>query len=234
MFDIKNLVIGALLILKKYTIINIPYEFESCNDDYSFGIFLLPILGLLIGIFSIIISATKILYNPMFSGVLMLIYYCIITKCTNIKETYKTFDVILKFRGYNEQVIRVVGIVLMCILYFVLFTISSIRAIVLMPMIGFSNLLVSSYLIKRNKEFTSVLVYCKKEHALFAFVFSFAIVALVNYKLTISLSATYVLSMLIVNYIDNNIKILPLSFEGTLIEFTQLLFLILSYMFYIV
>ncbi len=233
MFEIKNAFVGALLMLNKFTIFNIKFYADADDSDYSFGVILLPILGLLIGVASVFISIFKLIYSPLFVSILIMIYYFIITKSTNILDTYKTINLIIKPKNSNEQVFNTISIIIICLLYFVLFSVVSIRAILLMPLIGFSNLLISSLLIKRNKENTEILKYCTKNHAIFAFAFSFIITIIISYKLCIALSITLIISATIINIIDSKIKILPSSIEGFIIEMSQILFLAISYMLFI-
>ena len=233
MFEAKNALVGALLMLKKFTLFNIKFYAEAEDSDYIFGVFLLPILGLLIGIVSLAFTSFRFLYDPIFIGAMIFIYYCVITKSTNIIDTYKTINTFFKSKNINEQVLYTISLISLCILYFALFSISSIRAILLMPMVGFSNLLILSMIIKRNKENTSILKYCSKYHGILAFVFSFAITIIIGYKLVVSLSLTYIITGIIMNYFDSKIKILPSSIEGFIIEISQVLFLILSYVLYL-
>lgn len=229
MFEAKNAFIGALLVLRKFTVFNIKFYAETEESDYYFAVFLLPLLGLLIGFCSIAISIFKLFYAPMFTGALLLIYYCIITKSANIKDTYKTINIIINSNDENKQFFSIISLVALCILYFVLFSISSIRAIFLMPMVGFSNLIVQTLIIKRDKTSTSILKYSTKKHSIFAFLFSFILTIIINYKMAISLSLTYIIVSFLINYFDSKIKIVPSSVEGFIIEISQILFLILSY-----
>ena len=233
MFEVKNVFIGALLILNKFTIFNIKFYSETDDMDYSFGVFLLPILGLLIGFATIIISLLKFLYDPMFIGALLLTFYFVITKSVNITSTYKTIETFIQQKNKNSQLLSIISLMIICIFYFVMFSVLSARAIILMPLVGYSNLLILSYFIKRNKENTQLLKYCTKSHSIFAFLFSFIITIIISYKSTIALSLTYILSAIAMNFIDAKIKKLPSSIEGFIIEITQLLFLLLSYLLFI-
>ena len=103
MFEAKNLFVGALLILKKFTLFNIKFYAETEEADYSFAVFLLPLLGLIIGFCTIPFSIFKFFYEPMLAGALLLIYYCIITKASNIKDTYKTINIIINTNDDNKQ-----------------------------------------------------------------------------------------------------------------------------------
>lgn len=230
MFKAKNAFVGALLVLRKFTLFNIKFYAETEESDYSFAVFLLPLLGLIIGFCSLAISIFKLIYEPMFAGALLLIYYCIITKSYNIKDTYKTINIIINSNEDSSQFYSIISIVALCILYFVLFSVSSIRTILLMPMVGFSNLIIQALIIKRDKTKAPILKYSTRNHSIFAFLFSFIITIIINYRLTISLSLTYIISSFIISYLDSKIKILPSSIEGFTIEISQILFLILSYL----
>ncbi len=230
MFEAKNLFVGALLILKKFTLFNIKFYAETEEADYSFAVFLLPLLGLIIGFCTIPFSIFKIFYEPMLAGALLLIYYCIITKASNIKDTYKTINIIINTNDDNKQFYSIISLVVLCILYFVLFSVSSLRVILILPVVGFSNLIIQALIIKRDKSNAPILKFSTRNHSIFAFIFSFVITLLINYRLVISLSLTYVISSFIMNYFDSKIKILPSSIEGFTIEISQILFLILSYL----
>jgi hypothetical protein len=230
MFEAKNAFIGALLVLRKFTIFNVKFYAETEESDYSFAVFLLPLLGLIIGLGSLAISIFKLLYAPMFIGALLLIYYCIITKSANIKDTYKTINIIINAKDDNKQFYSIISLVTLCILYFALFSVSSIRAIILMPMVGFSNLITQALIIKRDKTCAPILKYSTRNHSIFAFAFSFILTIIINYRLAISLSLTYIIVSFLINYFDSKIKIVPSSVEGFVIEISQILFLILSYL----
>lgn len=233
MFEAKNVFVGALLILRRFTLFNIKFYAETEDSDYIFGIFLLPLLGLIIGLGSLAISIFKFIYEPMFIGILIFIYYCIITKSNNLIATYKTIHTIIRPKNGNEQVFETLALVIICMLYFTLFSLLSIRAVLLAPVVGFSNLLILSLLIKRDKKDTDILKYCTRNHAIFAFVFSFVITIIISYKLTVALSLTYIITGILMNYFDSKIKILPSSIEGLIVEVSQILFLILSYILFL-
>jgi len=229
MFEAKNAFVGALLVLRKFTLFNIKFYAETEESDYSFAVFLLPLLGLLIGLGSLAISFLKFIYEPMFAGALLLIYYCIITKSSNIKDTYKTINIVINANEESKQFYSIISLVALCILYFALFSISSITAVSLMPMVGFSNLIIQALIIKRDKASVPILKYSTRNHSIFAFFFSFIITIIINYRMSILLSLTYIISSLVMDYFDSKIKILPSSIEGFTIEISQILFLIISY-----
>ncbi|QSX04908.1 hypothetical protein JYG23_09410 [Sedimentibacter sp. zth1] len=232
MFETKNLVIGALLMLRKFTIFDIKFYADIDNDDYTIGMYFLPIIGLLLGLASILLSIFKVLYNDMFVSCLLLLYFCTITKCNTLNSTIKSIDFFTKSSQANNYS-TLISISLICLIYFTMFYLLPIRVIALMPMVGFSTLLILSNFVKRNKDNTSVLKYCKNSHTLFAFLFSFIITILLNYKLTIALSITYCISIFIVNIVDSKIKILPSSIEGLIIESSQIIFLLTTYLLFL-
>ncbi len=229
MFEAKNAFVGALLVLRKFTIFNIKFYTESEESDYSFAVLLMPLLGLVIGLCTLIFSSLKFIYSPIFSGALLLTYYCIITKSNNIKDTYKIISIIIKSNEENKQFYNIISLVVLCTLYFALFSVSSIRALILMPMVGFCSLIIQALIIKRDKSSSSILKYSSKNHSYFAFIFSFLFTIIINYKLSISLSLTYIIVSFIVNYFESKLKILPSTVEGFIIEISQILFLVISY-----
>ncbi|HPW99875.1 MAG TPA: hypothetical protein PKY98_03920, partial [Sedimentibacter sp.] len=72
--------------------------------------------------------------------------------------------------------------------------------------------------------------YCCKYQIISALSVSFLFAALFNYKLVISLSLTFMLSGFLVSILDKRVKSLPSSIEGFIIEISQLMFLVITYM----
>jgi len=234
MFDLRSLIIGIVLIIKKYTCINIKVYAESNDDDYKYGIILLPLVGFVIGFFACFISAFRIFYDDIFISVVVLSYYCIITKTVNLRDTYRTLNYIIKPINQSEQISGIIGIIIICLFYFSLIRLVDITALFLMPVAGYSGLIILSTVFKRNKDGTSIIKYCGKYHEISAFSLSFIMAAVINYKLVIPLALTYMVSGVVVNIMDKKIKLLPNSIEGFIIEITQLIFLIFTYLFKII
>jgi len=234
MFELRSLVIGFILMLKKFTLINITIHEEPNNDDYINGIMLLPLIGFAIGFFACLISAFKIFYDDFFVSILVFTYYCIITKTVNLIDTYRTLNYIIKPKNGSEQISGIIGIIIICLIYFSLIRLVHVTALIIMVVTGYSGLIILSTVFKRNKDGTSIMKYCGKYHKISAFIISFAFAALINYKLVIPLALTYMISGFVVSTLDKKIKIIPNSIEGFIIEVTQLLFLIITYIFKIV
>lgn len=233
MVDLKSIVVGIVLMLKKYTCINITIYAETNEtneEDYVIGIFALPLIGFAIGFAALFISSFKLIYDGFFVSTLILIFYVIITKLTNLKDTYRTLNYYIKPKGQTEQLSGVVGIVLIILMYFSLFRIVPSTAIAVMFIAGYSNLIILSAVIKRDKDNTSIIKYCTKYHIIAAFFISFLIAAILNYKLVISMSITYMISVMTVSLLDEKIEVLPSSAEGFIIETSQVLFLIITYL----
>nr|WP_312577069.1 hypothetical protein [Sedimentibacter sp.] len=231
MFDLESLIIGVILIIKKYTCIDIKIHAESNDDDYKNGIVLLPLVGLAIGFAASFISSFKIFYDDFFISAVVLSYYCIITKTVNLRDTYRTLNYIIKPKNQSEQISGTIGMIIICLFYFSLIRIVDVTAVLMMPVAGYSGLIILSMVFDRNKNGTSVIKYCDRYHSLSAFGISFALAVVINYKLVIPLSLTYMISGLVVNILDKKIKLLPNSIEGFIIEITQLIFLIFTYIF---
>ncbi len=231
MFDLGSLIIGVILIIKRYTCIDIKIHAESNDDDYKNGIIMLPLVGLAIGFAASFISSFKIFYDDIFISAVVLLYYCIITKTVNLRDTYRTLNYIIKPKNQSEQISGTIGIIIICLFYFSLIRVVDVTAVLLMPVVGYSGLIILGMLFDRNKNGTIIIKYCDKYHSLSAFGMSFALAVVINYKLVIPLALTYMISGAVVNILDKRIKLLPNSIEGFIIEINQLIFLIFTYIF---
>lgn len=230
MFDLRSIVMGTVLMLKKYTFINITIYEEANKDDYINGIYVLPLIGFAVGFIALLLSSLKIFYDDLFVSAIILTYYHIITKTVNMKETYRTLNYYIKPGNQTEQLSGLIGIILINLMYFSLFRVVTPTALVVMTVVGFSSPIILSAVIKRDKGNTSILKYCNKNHIIAAFAISFLIAALINYRLVISLSLTYMISGMIISLLDEKIKVFPSSVEGAIIEITQVLFLVITYL----
>ena len=230
MFDLRSIVIGMVLMLKKYTCIDITIYAETTDEDYKNGILTLPLIGFAVGFIAFIISSLKNFYDDFFVSTLILTYHVIITKSVNMKDSYRTLNYYIKPKNQSEQLSGLIGITLINLVYFSLFRIVPSTALIVMWVAGYSSPAILSSVIKRNKDNTSIMKYCGKAHIIVAFGISFLIAALFNYRLVISLSLTYMLLGMVVSILDDKVELLPSSLEGTFIEITQVVFLIITYM----
>lgn len=234
MIDLRSFVIGIVLMLRKFTLIDITIYVDTVEDDYKNGIMILPIVGLAIGFFACLISSLKLFYDGLFVSTLILTYYSIITKTVNLKDTYRTLNYIIKPKNQSEQISGIIGVVIICLFYFSVFSLVNSATLFLMPVAGFSGLIILSAFFDRNKEGTTILKHCTKYHRIFAFIISFALAAILNYKLVIPLTLTYMISAYVISLIDEKIKLLPNSIEGFIIEIIQIIFLFITYLFKII
>lgn len=230
MFDLRSIVIGIVLMLKKYTCINITIYAETNEEDYENGIFALPLIGLAVGLAAFLISSLEIFYDGFFVSAVILTYYNIITKSINMKDSYKTLNYYIKPKNQSEQLSGLIGIILINLMYFSLFRIVPSTALIVMSVAGYSSPIILSSIIKRNKDNTSVMKYCGKHHIVAAFGISFFIAVIFNYRLVISLSLTYMILGMIVSMLDDKVKLFPSSIEGAFIEIAQVMFLIVTYL----
>jgi hypothetical protein len=228
MSDLRSIVIGIVLMLRKYTCIDITVYAETSEGDYKNGIFALPLIGFAVGFAAFLISLLKVFYDRFFVSVLILSYYNIITKTINMRDTYTTFNYYIKPKNQSDKLSGIIGIVLINLMYFSLFSIVPSSALIVMAVTGYSCLIIVSPIINRNKDNTTIIKYCGKYHVAAAFAISFFIASIFNYKLVIPLSLTYILSIMAVSILDEKIKLFPSSIEGTIIEIAQLLFLIIT------
>lgn len=229
MFDLRSIVIGIVLMLKRYTCVDITIYAEENEEDYKSGIMALPLIGLAIGLIAFIISSLKIFYDGFFVSALILSYYNIVTKTITMRDTYKTLNYYIKPKYQSEQLAGLIGIMLINLMYFSIFRIVPSTALIVMASAGYSGLIISSSAIKRNKSNTTIMKYCGRYHIIAAFGVSFFTAAIFNYRLVVPLALTYIVLVAVVSILDEKIKKLPNSVEGTIIEMTQLLFLIITY-----
>lgn len=230
MTDIRSIVISVVLMLKKYTCINITIYEDEDEEDYKNGIFVLPLIGFFIGFIALLISSFRFAYDSLFVSTLILAYYCIITGTVNMRDTYKTLNYYIKPGTQSEHLTGQIGITLIILMYISLFRSVTPSAVAVAYTAGFSNLIISSALINRDKENTSIMKHCTKYHIIAAFGISFLAAAILNYRLVIPLSLTYMISGAIISTLDEKVETLPSSAEGLIIEATQLLFLIVTYL----
>ena len=229
MLDLRSVVIGLVLMLKKYSCLSLTIYEEANEEDYKNGIIALPIIGLAIGFVAFIILSFRYIYDGFFISSAVLLYYCVVTKTSNIKDVYRTLNYYIRPANQTDNISGIIGTVLICLMYLSLFRVVPVTSLIIMPAAGFSNLMILSKVIKRDLENTSILKYCGSYHIIAAFVISFLSAAIINYKLIISLSITFMLSGLIVSMLDKRIKNVPSSVEGFIIEVSQVMFLIITY-----
>ena len=230
MFDLRSIVIGIVLMLKKYSCISLTIYEEANEEDYINGITALPLIGLSIGFGAFLIASFRYISDGFFISSLIILYYCLITKTATIKDVYRTLNYYIKPSDDTGQISGIMGTVLICLMYYSLFRIVPVTSLIIMPAAGFSNLIILSKIIKRNLDNTSIMKHCGKYQIISAFSVSFLFAALFNYKLVISLSLTFMLSGFLVSILDKRVKSLPSSIEGFIIEISQLMFLVITYM----
>lgn len=230
MLDLRSIVIGVVIMLKKYSCVSLTIYEEANEEDYKNGIMALPLIGLAIGFFAFFISSLRYLYDGFFIGSAVLLYYCIATRTVNIKDVYRTLNYYIRPVNQTEQISGIVGVIIICLIYVSLFRIVPVTALIIMPAAGFSNLVILSKVIKRDLDNTSIMKHCGKQHVIAAFGISFLFAAIFNYKLVIPLSLTYMITGVIISILDKKIKNVPNSIEGFMIEISQILFLSITYL----
>lgn len=231
MFDIRSIVIGTVSMLKKYTCVNVAIYEEANETDYKNGIMALPLIGIAIGFGLFFISFFRYIYDGFFIGALALLYYYIITRGVNIKDVYHTLNHYIKPYDTSENIGGIIGVIIVLLIYYSLFRIVPLTALIIMPSAGFSSLIILSRIITGNKDNTSILKHCDKYHIISAFFISFLFTAILNYKLIISLALNYMLITVIVSLLNKKIKSMPPSMEGFIIEVSQILFLTITCLF---
>lgn len=229
MSEIRSITIGLILMIKKYTCIPINLYVEQTEEDYHNGITLLPVLGIAIGMIMFFISIFGYIYNKFFISILIVAFYCVITKGNMLKDLSMAVNkVICNGEDNYNNVSETVSIIIVLMLYFVLFGLVPNSAILLTPIVGFSTLLITGSTIKCDYN-KSIINYCKNKERIVAFSIVFAAAVIINYKLVISTSFTFIIIGFILNYAKENIKKVLFKYDGCIIEIAQITFLILTY-----
>lgn len=230
MFDMKGMVVGTFMMLRKYTCINITVYADDGEEELSQGLLLLPVIGAVLGVPALLLSFLSLLYGSMFAGVVILIYYAAITKVSSLTESYKSLNYYIRLRGQSGQVPGITGIVAVCLLYSVLMGQVYRGALLVMFTAGYGGLILTGFLSDRCKDNTSIFRHLNSYHAVSALLVSFLMAAAAGFRLVISLSFTYMIIFCLVRLADRKIKILPDSAEGLIIEMSQLLFLLITFL----
>lgn len=231
MHVLKSFVPGGILMLKKYTCLNVNSYEITTDEDYISGIMLLPLIGVVMGFFASFISSFRLFYDGYFVSIMVFAYYCIITRTVNLLDTYRTLNFIVKPETGTEELTGTIGVTIACLLYISLIKLVNVNALMVMATAGYSGLIILSAVFQRNKDATKIMKYCSNQHIAAAFIISFCTAVLIDYRLIVPLSLTYMISGLAVNALDKKIKIMPVSVEGFIIEGIQILFLIITYIF---
>jgi hypothetical protein len=229
MFDLRSFMIGIILMLRKFTCIDIKMYAQSSEEDYKNGVLLLPLIGLAIGLLAFLIMKLRIFYDEFFISAIVLAYYSIITKTVNMKDTYRTLNFIIKPKNISEQISGTIGIVIIYIFYLSTIRLVAPSTLIVLMVSGYSGLIILSTVFQRDKGDTSIIKYCGLHQKIFALATSFLIAAIINYKLVVSLALTYMISGFVVATFDKKAKILPTSIEGFMVEVVQIVFLITTY-----
>lgn len=231
MFDFGSIILGFARMVKKFTCINIEISVLSEEEDLRAGVVVLPVLGLAIGFFACFISSFRFFYDSYFISILVLAYYCIMTGTKTLTDTYGTLNYMIKPRNQNEQIGGIIGIVIICMIYTSLFRLVSYKTILMMPVAGFSGLIILSNIFDRDKTNTTIMKYCGRYETIAALAISFTVATAVDYRLVAPLAVTYMILALVINIIDAKMKIIPSSSEGFLVEIVQIAFLTVTYIF---
>lgn len=220
MVDARNIVIGLILMINRYTLIPIKVYIEIEDEHYKNGNMLLPLLGLVIGFVMFVISLLGYTYNNYFVSILIIVFYFGITKNMALTDINKVINEISESKE-NEEYIYNKGIIsemIAVISYFILFGLVPKTAILLTPIIGFSSkLLVESV---DDKEY-------KKR--ILAFIVSFSIAFIFNYRLMVSMSLTFMIFGFFYIKINKKYNAILANKDGLIIELSQILFLIITY-----
>lgn len=216
--------------INKFTCFNIKLYAEIKDEDYKLGVLFLPFIGIIMGLTMFLISLLGLIYNKYFVSILILAFYFFITQGNTFNDITITSNKFYSNTFKTEQNPNGIVNVLYVLFYFTLFANVPISAILITPIIGFSTLLLSGSIIFETEYKQSLTKHSETKYRISAFIFSFVASIIINYKLIIPVSFTFIFCGLFVNYINKNKSYLLENIEGFLIETSQIIFLILTYL----
>lgn len=228
MEEIKSIFIGVLILIKKYTCIPIKINIEDYIDNYNNIKLLLPFLGLVFGFIMFLISLLGYIYNKLLISIILVLLYCWMTKNRTFHElntlSFEFFSIKKKANDLSNTFI-----ILNILLYVVLFGLVPKTAIFITPILGYSSILLINSIAYNIRKNINISKYFGNMERIFALITVYIVSLIINYKLIIPASFTFIIIGLIFIYIDNNSKKIILETEGLVIEVSQLLFLIFTY-----
>lgn len=230
MIELKSMVIGLVLMINRFTCFNINLYTEIKDDDYQLGVLFLPVIGIVMGLVMFLISLLGLIYNKYFVSILILAFYFFITKGNTFNDITLTSNKFFLNTYKTDQNSNGIINIIIVLFYFTLFSIVPISVILITPIIGFSTLLLSGSITFETEYKHSIIKHSETKYRISAFIFSFLTSAIINYKLIIPVSFTFIFCGLFVNYINKNKPYLLENIEGFLIETSQIIFLILTYL----
>ncbi|MGF7057488.1 adenosylcobinamide-GDP ribazoletransferase [Brassicibacter mesophilus] len=237
----KNL----LLMMTFFTRLPVRYNYEYDEKDLIKGIKLFPIIGLIIGV---LIYAPTLLSSYVHKPILVIavwIIYIWLTGGLHIDGLADTFDGVFSNRDRDRMLeimkdsrigtFGVLGIIILIISNIGLSYYIDYKVFILVPIIGRSSALlsasISEYARKEGGMGTAFIENCGVKEAGIAITFSFIMAsAILAVNALLSILITYIIVIMLTNYIKGKLGGMTGDTMGFIIELSQTFFILFVYL----
>lgn len=239
----KNILFNSsksiLLIISYFTKIPIKTDLEYDDSDFKLGMIFLPIIGIIIGLGFVLIKILSFISSPYLVGLILTVFYVCITGANHIEGFSNTVGKHLSIKKEDEEkaytkdesTAKTIGILILLISYVVLLGENTFAAVFLVPIVGKTAYMLSSFIIKDSEievdnKFLSV---SDKSIRNSAFIFAFISSLIINYMAVIPLFTSFVLVGLVTKVMINKEEEFHKDNLGFVVELAQIVFLICAY-----
>lgn len=235
--NFKSVISTIVVVFTKFTAIDFSEKVNTENYISTLEPLIYPVVGLLIGMILFASSMLHYIYSPIFSGLVTLLLYFLVTKGKNFSifilflEKYINKHIIKEETTSLDAYIPII----MILSYFCMFTVSTMTTLLIAPIIAYSITCTVPIMIKISSSTSNIIKNCgeNKMYSYSGFLISFIIPMVINTRLIIAVAILYIFLMYIIkNKILKTHKV-PYNFESVLIEGLFVSFLLLSYVLFL-
>ena len=236
---------SLLLMMTFFTRLPVRYNYAYDEKDLIKGIKLFPIIGLIIGMLIYIPTLLNSYIHKPILVIAVWIIYIWLTGGLHIDGLADTFDGVFSNRDRDRMLeimkdsrigtFGVLGIIILIIVNISLSYYIDYKAFILVPIIGRSSALlsasISKYARKEGGMGTAFIENCGAKEAAMAVSFSFIMAyAILNINTLLSILITYIIVIMLTNYMKGKLGGMTGDTMGFIIELSQTFFILLVYL----
>lgn len=236
---------SLLLMITFFTRLPVRYNYEYDDKDLIKGIKLFPVIGLIIGILIYIPTLLSSYIHKPILVIAIWIIYIWITGGLHIDGLADTFDGVFSNRDRNRMLeimkdsrigtFGVLGIIILIIVNIVLSNYVDYRVFILVPIIGRSSALlsasISEYARREGGMGAAFIENCDVKEAAIGITFSFIVAsAILAVNTLLSILITYIIVIMLTNYIKGKLGGMTGDTMGFIIELSQTFFILFAYL----